>query len=174
HSYCLCVRSPYRCGGSGRAMTRQTCYHEGCSKAPSFGFPNEERVSCSAHKRPGQEYLAGKAEHHRGGAGDALTLAMGHVPKGLDYRHPADRKHDPHHTARAAGDGKHCQETGCMKAPSYGWEGAAVMCALHKRPAMVYLRHPSDSSSSGKGSAGVKPTADKGHVPKGLEYIPSG
>lgn len=39
---------------------------------------------------------------------------------------------------------------------------------------MVYLRHPCDSSSSGKGSAGVKPVADKGHVPKGLEYIPSG
>lgn len=32
HSYCCCVRSPQRCGASGRAMARQTCYHEGCSK----------------------------------------------------------------------------------------------------------------------------------------------
>lgn len=49
----------------------------------------------------------------------------------------------------------------------------------HKRPAMVYLRHPSSStttSSSGKGFAKAdgKASADKGHIPRGLEYIPSG
>lgn len=47
-------------------------------QAPSFGFPNEERVFCSSHKRPGMEYLAAAGEHHRGGAGDALTQVIRH------------------------------------------------------------------------------------------------
>ena len=58
---------------------------------------------------------------------------MGHVPKGLDVGHSTDRRHEPrHHTvgAGAGGDGKQCQEAGCMKAPSYGWGGVPVMCAL--------------------------------------------
>lgn len=56
---------------------------------------------------------------------------MGHVPKGLDFSHSTDRRHEArHHAVGAEGDGKHCREAGCMKAPSYGWDGAAVMCAL--------------------------------------------
>lgn len=68
---------------------------------------------------------------------------MDHVPRGLDYRHSSTNQHaakqagtvssgQPH----VASDGKHCQEEGCTKAPSYGWEGVpegegsiAVMCA---------------------------------------------
>lgn len=58
------------------------------------------------------------------------TKAMGHVPKGLDFDHSTDRRRESrHHAAGAGGDGKHCQEAGCMKAASYGWDGAAVMCA---------------------------------------------
>ncbi|CAM9091207.1 unnamed protein product [Scytosiphon promiscuus] len=157
-------------------MTRR-CTHEGCSKAASFGFPNEEPVACSAHKRPGHEYLPREAEHHRGRAGDSLTQAMGHVPKGLDYRHFSDKDNEHGHHHSTASDNKHCRHAGCMKAPSYGWtDGPAVMCALHKRPTMVYLRHPSRGTSfpsSGNGGQSDKLSAGMGHVPKGLEYVPS-
>lgn len=159
---------------------KKQCRHAECTKAPSFGFPNEERLFCSAHKRPGMEYLAGAGEHHRGGAGDALTQAMDHVPKGLNYHHSSDRRSAPSH-ASAAGTavagGVHCQEGECTKAPSYGWPGVPggkpdipVMCAMHKRPAMVYLRQSADS---GAGAFSGKPAPSKDHVPRGLEYIPS-
>lgn len=86
---------------------------------------------------------------NRGSAPSETTLtpenfvlqAMGHVPKGLDYV-PSTGTHQRHARSRSAGnvaavaDGKHCQEEGCTKAPSYGWEGmpggkpgVAVMCA---------------------------------------------
>ena len=58
-------------------------------QAPSFGFPNEERIFCSSHKRPGMEYIAGAGEHHRGGAGDALTqvkLSPNQIVPGLAQR----------------------------------------------------------------------------------------
>lgn len=59
------------------------------------------------------------------------------------------------------------------------WHDAYVFVDVeqHKRPAMVYLRHPSSTcTSSGKGvaTADCKASADKGHIPRGLEYIPSG
>lgn len=41
----------------------------------------------------------------------------------------------------------------------------------HKRPAMVYLRHASDAGSA---SGASKPAPSKDHIPRGLEYIPSG
>ena len=65
--------------GSMSAVPLRRCFLLCFQKAPSFGFPNEERIFCSAHKRPGMEYLAGAGEHHRGGAGDALTQVTTHT-----------------------------------------------------------------------------------------------
>lgn len=67
---------------------------------------------------------------------------MGHVPRGLDIGHATDRRHEArHHGIEAGGDGKHCQEAGCLKAPSYGWGGAAVMCALVCEQAVAPVAH---------------------------------
>lgn len=46
------------------------------------------------------------------------------------------------------------------------------MIHQHKRPAMVYLRHPTDTAAAASGAG--KPAPSKDHIPRGLEYIPSG
>ncbi|CAM9324874.1 unnamed protein product, partial [Discosporangium mesarthrocarpum] len=162
------VEDHKRSGGS-----RDHCRHSGCSKAASFGFPGGERQFCSSHKTSGMEYL----KHSGGDAEEALSKALDHVPRGLDHRPSlvSDRQSHTHRGARehiGEQSHPHCQEEGCTRAPSYAWsnETHAIFCSQHKRPSMVYLRHAEEyHDPHHHGTSAGAP----GHIPRGLEYIPS-